>query len=186
MTKFIERNVLLLNTNYDVIDIISWQRAITLIFKQRVNVIEEFEDSVISSATSSMKMPSIIVCHDYIGILNNVKKIVNLNRRNVLIRDNYTCLYCGKALTDSTGTIDHIQPVSRKGKNSWDNVVAACIKCNRKKNDKTPEESGMKLLRKPFTPSRNIFLKKYLKREEYASWRSYISGKDVVFSNVVS
>lgn len=172
---FVDRHVLLLNANWEVLDVITWQKAVCLMFRERVIVKEHFEDSVIRSANSEMKMPKIMALQEFqTGYHKNAKKYVKLNKRNVLLRDNHTCMYCGKALTDFTGTQDHVMPLSRKGKNSWDNVVAACGKCNKKKNDRTPEEAGMKLLRKPFLPSKQIFYGKYLKKPEYESWKEFL------------
>lgn len=179
---FVDRHVLLLNLNFEVIDVIGWRRAMRLICKDRVKIHEEFEDSSVGCGTSAKeryKMPSVLVLKEYVGFYKNAKKIVNLNKKNVLLRDNHTCLYCGKALTDLTGTMDHVIPQSRKGPHRWDNIVAACLKCNRKKDDQLLHEAGLKLLREPFVPTRNIFFRKYIRKDEYASWKNYIKGRDV-------
>lgn len=177
--EHIDRQVLLLNTTYEILDIIPWQRAISLIYKDRVKVHEEFEDSIIRSPSSFIKMPSILVCYDYVGFFKNAKKIINLNKKNVLLRDDHTCMYCTKKLTDSSGTIDHIIPQSRGGRHSWDNVVAACLKCNSKKDDYTLEEANLKLVRRPFVPTNSIFFRKYLRRDEYSSWRPFVKEKRI-------
>ncbi len=176
--EFKERSVLLLNFNLEVIDIINWKRAITLYFRDKVRVHEEFHDSYVSSPSFSMKLPSILIATDYKLSSKNKKKSVNLNKRNVLIRDDHTCSYCGKHLTEVTGSIDHITPLSRGGYNVWSNVILACRKCNQKKDDYTLEESGMKLLKQPFIPTKDIFLKRFIKNKEYESWRPYIKLKE--------
>jgi 5-methylcytosine-specific restriction endonuclease McrA len=70
----------------------------------------------------------------------------------VLIRDNYTCQYCGKKFPVRQLTMDHVWPLSRGGRKSWKNIVTACQKCNQKKGCKTPQEAGMRLLNKPQEP----------------------------------
>ncbi len=175
--QFKERSVLYLNLNFEVIDIISWRRAVTLYFKEKVKVHENYEDSFVSSPSYTMNLPSVVVATEFQNQKKN-KKAINLNRRNLLIRDNHTCLYCGKTLTDAGGTIDHVVPRSKNGKNVWSNVVAACIKCNRKKDDNSLDEANMKLLRQPFIPTRDIFLRKYLKNKEYECWRPYVKLKE--------
>jgi 5-methylcytosine-specific restriction endonuclease McrA len=171
--EYHNRHVLLLNSTYEVIDIITWKRAIILYFKGRVKIYEEFSDSVIHSASSFMKMPSIVICLDYVGYLKNVRKVVNLNRVNVLLRDNHKCMYCLRQLNDKIGTIDHVFPLSRGGRNIWSNVVASCMKCNRKKDADTPEEAGMTLHVKPYSPTRSIFYNKFLVKDEYRCWSPF-------------
>lgn len=175
--QFRERSVLFLNINFEIIDIISWRKAITLFFKEKVKIHEEFEDSQVSSPSYSMNLPSIVVSTEW-KESKSKRKSINLNRKNLLIRDNHTCSYCGKTLTEAAGTIDHVIPVSRNGKNVWSNVVAACGKCNKKKDDNTPDEANMKLLRQPFIPTKDIFLRKYLKNKEYECWRPYVKLKE--------
>jgi Restriction endonuclease len=75
---------------------------------------------------------------------------IAVTRRGILKRDKFTCAYCGK---DTASTIDHILPRSRGGEDSWDNLVAACLKCNNVKDDRTPKEAGMRLLFEPRIPT---------------------------------
>lgn len=171
------RSVLFLNMDGNVIDIVSWKKAVTLYFKEKAKILEEFKDSFVSSPSYTMAMPSVISATEYKGFKKNAKKSINLNRKNVLIRDNHICSYCGKTLSDSTGTIDHILPLSRSGKNIWTNVTACCVKCNRRKDDSTPEEANMKLLRQPFVPTKDIFLRRFLANEEYECWKPYVKLK---------
>ena len=78
MSEYKDRNVLLLNSSYEVLDIISWKKAITQIFKEKVKIIEEFNDSKISTGNSYMNMPSIVISVEYVGALKNAKKVINL------------------------------------------------------------------------------------------------------------
>ena len=81
------------------------------------------------------------------------------SRRNIFIRDNFTCQYCGKRFCQNNLTIDHVMPKSKGGKTTWANSVTSCSTCNNKKSDKSIENSGMSLLRKPFQPTyANLFV----------------------------
>jgi 5-methylcytosine-specific restriction endonuclease McrA len=94
-----------------------------------------------------------------------------LSRKNILRRDGFKCAYCGRG--DLPLTVDHIIPRSKKGKNSWTNLVAACTKCNNRKGDRTPDEAGMKLLVKPFAPNHILFIKNSVNQLD-ENWKKYL------------
>ena len=96
-----------------------------------------------------MRVPEVVVLRKYDRF---PEREVNLTRRNLLVRDKFQCQYTGKRVSASEATIDHINPQSRGGRTTWDNVVIACVDANRKKADKTPEEAGMNLLNPPRKP----------------------------------
>lgn len=102
-------------------------------------------------------------------------KEIPLSRRNIMHRDNYTCQYCGKR---SDLTIDHVLPRSRGGRDTWKNVVVACLRCNVMKGCRTPREAHMKLARQPYRPSDFIQFElskqHYSSREDYSQWRKYM------------
>lgn len=137
--------VLVLNAGYEFLNVTSLQRAIKLLYKGKAEVIETCPDREIHSPSVTMGMPSIIRLLYYI-----VKPFreVPLTKKNVLIRDRHTCQYCGR----KGNTVDHILPRSRGGKDVWTNCVCACSYCNTRKNNRTPAEANMKLLRKPKKP----------------------------------
>ena len=93
-----------------------------------------------------------------------------LSRRNILKRDGNKCQYCGSS---SDLTIDHIIPKSRGGGDTWENLTAACNKCNNKKGSRTPKEAGMVLARKPYRPSHILFLREYNGAVD-DSWKPYL------------
>ncbi len=107
----------------------------------------------ISSSNKSFLLPSIIKLNYFV---QRPYKKVYLTRKNVLRRDNFKCAYCGRS--DLQLTIDHIEPKSRGGLDEWENLITACIKCNNKKGDRTPEEAEMNLRFKPFKPTHLTFL----------------------------
>lgn len=131
--------------------ITNWDEAISL------SKIET--DKIIKSPNLAIVKPEIIVCVDYNGIglqsVKNKRLTPKFSRRNLIIRDDARCSYCGKQLPSDKLNFDHVVPRSQGGRTSWSNVVLSCFKCNTKKGGRTPEEAGMRLLKKPFQPSMN-------------------------------
>lgn len=123
---------------------------------------------MLRSPTTSMPFPSIIRLDRYIHVQH---KRVMLSRKNILRRDNHKCQYCGRS--DLPLTIDHLIPKSKGGQDTWENLVAACIKCNNKKGDRTLEEAKMTLIRKPFRPSHIMFLKNFVGQVD-ERWKPYL------------
>ena len=97
-----------------------------------------------------MGMPRVIVVRN--ASTRRKKQTVPCTRRNLLVRDNATCQYCGHVVRTSEYTIDHITPVCQGGKSTWDNLAIACMPCNKEKGGRTPAQAGMALLSKPYTP----------------------------------
>ncbi|MCD4785001.1 MAG: HNH endonuclease [Candidatus Eremiobacteraeota bacterium] len=137
--------VLVLNAGYEFLNVTSLHRAIKLLYKGKAEVLEIRPDREIHSPSVTIDMPSIIRLLYYIV---SPFREVPLTKKNVLIRDRHNCQYCGK----KGNTVDHILPRSRGGKDVWTNCVCACGHCNTGKNNRTPAEADMKLLRKPKKP----------------------------------
>jgi 5-methylcytosine-specific restriction endonuclease McrA len=104
------------------------------------------------------------------------KQQLHLNRRNILARDEHTCQYCGKRYPTHQLSLDHINPRSRGGETTWENVVCACLSCNIEKGGRTPHEARMKLVRRPTRPKRNPMLALKLSNPKYESWRTWLDG----------
>ena len=164
---------LLLNATYEPLQIVSWKRAVKMLFQDKVEVLEEYKNEI-RSVTLAIRVPSVIRLLHYVKMHRN-HRLVKLSRNNLFTRDNYRCQYCGKKFPSSELTYDHLIPVSRGGKKSWDNIVTCCVPCNRKKSNRTPRESGMRLLKKPKAPTgfpiRLQFLMSRIKAPD--SWRNY-------------
>lgn len=145
--------VIVLNADFSFLNIVSVERAFLYIEKGKVQV-EKYSENVIFTFTRSYKIPRVV---RFVNMVTQIfKKKIPWSRRNVLVRDNYTCQYCRKK--SKKLTIDHVKPKSRGGKNTFENTVAACFECNNAmKGDKTPEEAGMKLIRRPATPTVSEF-----------------------------
>lgn len=147
------RGVLLLNADYRPKDVIHWQAAISIVFRERVFVLAVYEDWVIRSPSLEMRVPAVLLLKRYVRWETRLK----FNRRNVFKRDKYACQYCGKSaerreIPYEALTYDHVQPRSRGGKTTWENIVTACYPCNHKKADLSLEEAGMKPMTKPRKP----------------------------------
>ena len=161
--------VLLLNESYEPLNLCSWRRAIILMIKGKAERIDSYNNFI--DATSQTYAPSVIRLTNYVAV---PKKELPFSKKNILIRDNYTCQYCGKVCEDLT--LDHVFPKSRGGATSWENIVAACSHCNQYKADRTPEEAGMKLLNHPIKPidiTNFVFLNN-VQREKFG-WDKYIA-----------
>lgn len=141
---------IVLNASYEVLTSVSWQRAVTLIMAGHAEAIESDESRPIRSKNLSIPYPKIIRLLKYVFVkLDRVlRKARTVSKRGVLERDNYTCAYCG----GHGDTVDHVLPQSRKGPNSWENLITSCKPCNNYKDDRTPVEAGMKLLWEPYAP----------------------------------
>lgn len=99
---------------------------------------------------------------------------VKLNRRNLFARDRNRCQYCGRLFTTSELSIDHVTPRAHGGPDTWDNLVCACLRCNARKGGRTPDQAGMKLVRKPVRPKRNPLITVRLGSDKYQSWKAFL------------
>ena len=134
---------LVLNAGYEPLGVVSFKRALILVLNQKATVIAGDTDQLVHSARGSFELPRVILLSRYVRVPNS--RFVPLSRRGVLRRDANKCAYCARP----ANTIDHVQPKSRGGKDTWDNLVACCLKCNNLKGDKTLHELGWEL---KFTP----------------------------------
>tara|TARA_X000000950_G_C13687800_1_gene566733 strand:- start:325 stop:777 length:453 start_codon:yes stop_codon:yes gene_type:complete len=144
-----------------------------LMVSGRAETIIDYNSISINSTHISFKLPKILRLFN----IHQSKKTVKFSRFNILYRDNFQCQYCTKQFHHKDLTLDHIIPTSRGGRNTWDNVVAACSKCNSKKGSKSVSEAGMKLMKKPKRPgwSPQIVLK--LKNDDPTEWWDWFQIK---------
>lgn len=169
------QRALLLDKNYMALSLVPWKKAVRLMVKGKAEpvtgsgVVRE-----IRGVTSSFNIPSIIrllVVVPWRAHMGRMK----FSRKNVVIRDNSQCQYCGIKLGKSSGTLDHVIPRSRGGKTDYLNCVLCCKECNNSKGDKTPTEAGMKLLQKPKKPT-FITLYRHHMANPPDEWSDYIIG----------
>jgi hypothetical protein len=157
---------LVLNADYTPLNVIDWKRAVKLFLKKQYGYyldVEfiEFYDRTINCMDRPIQIPAVIKTQQYWNISN---RKVKFSRKNLFIRDNYTCQYCGIKKDIAELTYDHIIPKSQWDYNSgnpttWLNITTACIKCNRKKGSKNPIQAKMPILNRPTIPNKNV---KYL------------------------
>lgn len=158
--------VLVLNADYSPLNVTSLQRGFNLVYKGKAEVVKSADKSIITD-TKEYERPLII------RLLNYVKYVyrrLRVNRHRIYKRDGHKCVYCGNS---KQLTIDHVIPKSKGGKNTWENLVTCCTKCNLKKSDRTPEQAGMKLSVRPEEP--NIFVEAMNSSLEKV-WKEYQSS----------
>jgi len=141
-------STLLLNASFEPIKIIPWERAITLFFLGKVEVVDSYEREV-RSVSLAIKVPAVVRLLRYIHLS---KRRPPLSRFNLLARDNFECQYCGCPMSMADSTVDHILPRSQGGQTNWQNVVVACHPCNRKKGGRTPTQARMALRKEAAIP----------------------------------
>jgi 5-methylcytosine-specific restriction endonuclease McrA len=163
--------VLVLNATFEPIHVTAVRRALILLFKG-VAQTEETQPTHVHSPTHAMAVPSVIRLLSYRHIPQQSRA---LSRKNILLRDRNTCQFCGGVFPMSDLTLDHVVPRSRGGASSWENLVACCYKCNNNKGDRTPEEAGIKLARRPrpFTLHTSRQLMRLIGHKD-EKWRKYL------------
>lgn len=154
----VHSRVLLLNGNtWEPLAVITVQRAINLLIASKAVVVEE-SGEFLRTVRDKFAVPSVIALRAYVNV---PRRHAHWSRKGILVRDNYTCVYCGvqlgdiqkgKVITKAELTIDHIVPKSKGGRDTWTNTACACASCNHKKGDHLHHEVGMKLKWEPKTP----------------------------------
>lgn len=129
--------------------IIPWQRAVVLSYLGKVEVLESYDETICSPSVV-LKTPAVVRLVSSGSVVRD--KRVRFSRINVYVRDGFRCQYCGEKKSMRDLNYDHVVPRVQGGKTDWDNIVTSCYGCNDKKGSRTPEQAGMKLLRKPFRP----------------------------------
>jgi len=169
--SLMQEPVLVLNATYEPINVTAVRRAMVLMLKG-VAQAEEVHISEVHSAAHSHKVPSVIRLLAYRHIPQQSRA---LSRKNILLRDRNTCQFCGRVFPSSELTLDHVVPRSRGGRSSWENLVACCYRCNNSKGDRTPEEAGFKLARRPrpFTLHTSRQLMRMIGHRD-ERWRKYL------------
>jgi 5-methylcytosine-specific restriction endonuclease McrA len=157
--------ILVLNSDYLPINITDFRKAFNLVYKGKAEVIVDANE-VINTMSKQFKKPSVIRLTYHVNV--PYRKVV-LSKENIFRRDKHQCAYCDSRYHL---TIDHVQPKSRGGRDTWENLVAACMRCNSRKGDRTPEEAGMKLAYQPFRPSPLHFMCESNKFRE--GWETYL------------
>jgi len=162
--------VLVLNANFQPINITSTYRAINLVLNEKATLILNGR-GFIHSVSQSFPLPSVI---RLTRMIKRPYPMVQLTRKEIFRRDNYTCQYCGRRTSNLT--IDHVIPRRLGGETDWNNVVAACPRCNHLKGGMTPAQSGMEPLRAPKRPPNTAVYLFGKHLDENHEWKTYLVG----------
>jgi len=167
----LQEPVLVLNATFEPINVTAVRRALVLMLKG-VAQVEELNHAEVHSARKALKVPSVIRLLSYRHIPQQTRA---LSRKNILLRDRNTCQFCARVFPASELTLDHVVPRSRGGHSTWENLVACCYQCNNQKGDRTPEEAGLHLARRPrpFTLHTSRQLMRLIGRQD-EKWRKYL------------
>ena len=160
--------VLVLNQNYEPLNVCRARRAIVLLWRGKAEVLENNSDTM-RSPSLTIAVPSVIRLVYFIKRPRVQRK---LSRREIFLRDNYTCQYCGQHTKDLT--IDHVIPRHLGGQHVWENVVSACKACNQRKAGRSPKSAGMKLLRQPFQPPALGYRVVQEGADKHPEWQKYV------------
>jgi 5-methylcytosine-specific restriction endonuclease McrA len=167
----LHRPVLVLNSSYEPINVCAARRALVLVLKG-VAAAEEHGSGQVHSPRHNIRVPSVIRLLEYRRIPHQTR---SLSRKNILMRDRYTCQYCLRTYNSAELTLDHVIPRSRSGETTWENLVACCHPCNNRKGNRTPEEANMRLARapRPFSLHTSRHLMRLLGKSD-DQWRKYL------------
>ena len=168
----VHAQTLLLNASYEPLKVIDWKHAMTLWAKGAVEVIEH-HDREVRAVSFSFRLPAVVRLLRYVKVRR--RALVPFTRANIYARDNYTCQYCLEQKPADDLTFDHVVPAAQGGTRGWENLVTACVDCNRRKGARTPQEAGMALRGQPrrpvVMPTLRVTVGVYKQPE---SWRDYL------------
>lgn len=187
--------VLVLNRYYQPVHVTSVKRAFSLLYQGVAKAIDaqyrlyEFDDWAALSATNdcittinrTIRVPRVLVLSAYDHL---PRGRVRFSRLNIYARDADTCQYCGKNLPRTDLNLDHVLPRSQGGKTTWENVVCSCVPCNLKKGGRTPEQAGMKLMKKPVRPRWTPLFRGATRKVTYREWLPFLHLADASYWNV--
>lgn len=166
---------LLLNTTFEPLSVLSWKKAITLVFLGKVEVLKEYEKEI-KGVSLNVRQPAVVRLR---RLVRNNHTNVKFSRKNIFLRDDYTCQYCGQRFDAKHLTCDHIIPKSRGGSTEWTNIATSCLRCNHRKGDKLPEEVEMYPRKRPSRPNGFYMLMVHVGITVFPEyWKDYLFLRD--------
>ena len=163
--------VLVLNATYEPINVCSVRRAVVLLLKERAELVEKGR-SILRSERDSLARPVVVRLVNYVNVPRDTSRR-KITRRAVFARDGWACQYCGNR---SNLTVDHVIPRSRGGDSTWENIVASCAPCNRRKGNLMPAQAQMHPKRAPRKPGAHVFITVSTQRIP-AAWRQWLPAE---------
>ena len=170
--SFINTTVLVLNQNYEPLNVCNARRAFVLLERRKAEVVADGERAL-RSVARAFRIPSVIRMVYYI---KRPRPTARLSRREVFARDSFTCQYCGRRSRDLT--LDHVLPRHRNGPHTWENLVSACKTCNHRKAGRTPDEARMRLSQAPRRPRSTLAAVFWRHLESHPGWRVFFPGAE--------
>ncbi len=174
LSLIIHSAVLVLNQNYEPLNVCNARRAFVLVDCGKAEVLEHGEGGI-PTPNDIYPLPSVI---RMIYLIKRPRPKMRLSRREVFNRDRHTCQYCGRQTRELT--LDHVVPRHRGGRHDWENLVSACKKCNHRKAGRTPREAQMRLGREPFAPRITSYYVVYRHLNGQDGWRKFLPGWEEV------
>ena len=192
----VDRQVLVLNRSWAAVQIASTRRAMSLLYQGLARAVHpvdytlyDFDDwcelsqfehngLFINTVRFRIRIPEVVILRVFNGF---VRQEVRFSRRNIFERDKNTCQYCGRSFDRKDLNLDHVIPRDRGGPTTWENIVCSCIECNTLKANRTPQEAGMHLVRKPKRPKWRPFVQINFSLRQHDSWKHFI---DLAYWNV--
>jgi 5-methylcytosine-specific restriction endonuclease McrA len=190
----LDSNVLVLNRLFQAVHVTSVRKAFALLYKGQVRAVEpdystySFEnwrdippqahDEFISTPAYRIRIPRVVQLLHFDALPRHE---VRFTRKNIYFRDRNRCQYCGSRLPLKDLNLDHVVPLSRGGRSTWDNVVCCCLECNTRKGNRLPEESGLELLKAPERPRWHPLVRLSLSHRRYEVWKNFL---DLAYWNV--
>ncbi len=186
-TRSLQRPTLVLNRNWQAVHVATVARALVLLFNETARVVDpadyqlyDWEDwsklrphdgeRFIRAVRFKLRVPEVVTLTGYDRLPTAA---VTFSRRNIFKRDHFTCQYCGDQPGSEELTLDHVVPRAQGGESRWDNCVLACLPCNKRKADRTPQQAGMKLRKEPVQPTWRPLYAAHDVRIE--SWSKFVS-----------
>ncbi|HUT56021.1 MAG TPA: HNH endonuclease [bacterium] len=189
-------SVLVVNRSFMPVHITTVRRALTMLYQGVAKAVnEQYEvfnfddwsqlkpkagDAQIGLVHGAIKIPRVILLITYDRI---PKRHVRFSRLNIFLRDRNTCQYCGRSLPRRELNIDHVVPRSRGGTSVWENVVCSCLECNRRKGGRTPDEAGVRLVKRPSRPRWTPNMGFKFDSRQYKEWVPFLNFIDVSYWN---
>src|SRR6267143_1072970 len=200
MNAALNQHVLVLNRLWQAVNVCTAKRALTLVFQGHAQVVldapdgsfrtysfsewrdvseqEKTQEEVVHTVSFRIRVPRVILLFAFDRL---PKKEVKFTRHNIFERDRNTCQYCGRTFDRKDLNLDHVLPRDRGGPTTWENIVCSCIGCNTQKANRTPQEAGMRLIRKPKRPKWRPFVQINLGLHYHDSWKHFL---DLAYWNV--
>jgi 5-methylcytosine-specific restriction endonuclease McrA len=190
----LDSNVLVLNRLFQAVHVTSVRKAFALLYKGHVRAVEpdystysfenwrdippQVHDEFISTPNYRIRIPRVVQLLHFDALPRHE---VRFTRKNIYFRDRNRCQYCGDRLPLKDLNLDHVVPLSRGGRSTWDNVVCCCLECNTRKGNRLPEEAGLMLLKPPERPRWHPLVRLSLSHRRYEVWKNFL---DLAYWNV--